>query len=46
MIWYITPINDLEEHTEDSTCHCNPKVEIVEDCGDLLIIHNAFDGRK
>jgi len=46
MIWHITPIKDLKTHCESSTCDCNPTVEIVEDCGDLLIIHNAYDGRE
>ena len=46
MILHVTPINDLKEHEDSSTCHCNPKAEIIEDCGDLLITHNAYDGRE
>lgn len=44
MIYHILPINDIEEHEEASTCKCNPVVK--EESGDLLIIHNAFDGRE
>lgn len=42
--WHLLPINDIKEHEELSTCHCFPDVEILEN-GDLMIIHNAFDGR-
>lgn len=45
MNWHILPINDLKEHEEISTCECMPKVEIQGN-GDLLIIHNSFDGRE
>lgn len=39
----ILPIDDIEEHIEDSTCWCVPKIE--EHYGHIFIIHNAFDGR-
>ena len=45
MIYHITPINDLEEHEENSSCKCVPKDE-VQDSGDLLVIHNSFDRRE
>jgi len=45
MIWHILPIDDIKEHYEFSTCHCEPKSEI-QDNGDILIIHNSFDGRE
>ena len=45
MFWHILPINDLIEHEEASTCHCNPVAELQES-GDFLIIHKAYDGRK
>ena len=45
MIWHILPIDDLKEHEEESTCECYPSVKIV-DSGDMLIIHNAYDGRE
>ena len=44
--WHIEPINDLKEHEQASTCPCNPKVEVIPDTGDLLIIHNSYDGRE
>lgn len=45
MVWHILPIDDLKEHEEESTCECCPSVEIV-DGGDMLIIHNSYDGRE
>jgi len=45
MIWHILPINDLKEHIELTTCECEPKVEFQPN-GDMLIIHNSFDGRE
>lgn len=27
---------------EESTCDCQPRVRIVEETGDLLIIHGSF----
>lgn len=45
MIHHITPINDIEPHEESTTCKCLPKVEIVEN-GDMLVVHNSFDGRE
>jgi len=41
----ILPINDIKEHTEDTTCKCRPSAEILEN-GELMIIHNSFDGRE
>ena len=43
--WHILPINDTEEHEKLSTCKCQPEVQILEE-GDLLVIHNSFDGRE
>lgn len=40
----ILPINDLQEHTENSTCECNPKIEFEN--GEMIIIHNSYDGRE
>ena len=41
----ILPINDLKEHEENTTCDCNPKVEILEN-GEILVIHNSYDRRE
>ena len=40
----IIPLNDLKEHEENSTCSCNP--EVFFENGDMIIIHNSFDGRE
>lgn len=45
MIWHLLPVKDTEEHLEESTCKCEPKIE-VQDNGDLLVIHNSFDRRE
>ena len=45
MIWNILPVDDIKDHIEESTCECCPEVEIIEN-GDMLIIHNAYDGRE
>ena len=42
---HIIPINDIKDHIEESTCLCYPKVEVIEN-GEIMIIHNAYDGRE
>jgi hypothetical protein len=44
MAIHVLPINDLKEHTEDSTCECNPSVTIQH--GEMIICHKSFDKRK
>jgi hypothetical protein len=44
MNWHVTPNNDLEPHEESTTCKCEPRIEHIN--GDMVIIHNAFDGRE
>lgn len=44
MIINIVPENDLDVHVEDSTCECRPKV--IFENGEMIIVHNAFDGRE
>lgn len=47
MIFHVYPINDIKEHDiESTTCHCHPEVEIIEESGNILVIHNSFDGRE
>jgi hypothetical protein len=41
---HILPTNDIEPHEEKTTCKCNPKVEF--ESGEMIIIHNSFDGRE
>jgi hypothetical protein len=44
-IFHVIPINDDKEHTESSVCKCHPVAETLES-GDILIVHNSFDGRE
>lgn len=38
------PFNDIEEHELEGTqCWCFPR--IIEAHGQIIVIHNAFDGR-
>lgn len=40
----VYPIDDIEEQdTENTTCWCVP--EITEEYGQIIVTHNAFDGR-
>lgn len=41
---HILPVSDLKEHEESSTCGCNPK--IIEESGELICVHNSYDGRE
>ena len=45
MTYNIIPINDTEEHIEESICECYPEFVILDN-GDMLIIHNAYDNRE
>lgn len=40
----IYPLDDLKEHIFDSTCECNPRIELEE--GEMILVHNSFDGRE
>lgn len=40
----IIPLYDLKKHIEDTTCDCCPEVEFEN--GEMIIIHNSFDGRE
>ncbi len=44
MNWHVTPVDDIKQHEESTTCHCNPRVEHVN--GNMVVIHNSFDGRE
>lgn len=44
-MYHVTPINDLLEHDDSSTCWCYPRVENYEG-GDMVCIHNAKDKRE
>lgn len=43
-IWHVTPNNDVEQHRESYSCSCVPRIEI--ESGNMIIIHNSFDGRE
>jgi hypothetical protein len=40
----IIPLNDSKEHEELTTCECCPSVQFEN--GEMIIIHNSFDGRE
>jgi hypothetical protein len=44
MTYHVLPTDDLKPHTEDSTCECKPRV--IFENGEMIIIHNSFDGRE
>lgn len=44
MNWHVTPVDDLEPHEESTTCKCDPKV--IHENGNMIIVHNSFDGRE
>lgn len=44
-IYHVYPLNDLKEHEIESTCPCGPRSE-TQPGGDILIIHNSYDGRE
>lgn len=44
MEWHhVYPLNDFRDHdTDDKNCWCHPYI----DDEDMLVIHNAMDGRE
>lgn len=45
MIHHIYPLNDVQVHDLEAVgCSCGPKIMFEE--GDMLIVHNSFDGRE
>jgi hypothetical protein len=47
----VVPRNDEREHQHDADCWCQPRVEWLDDDGQVypngpLIVHNAEDGRE
>lgn len=39
---HVLPINDLKEHTEETTCECGPRYDPDGD----ICVHNSYDGRE
>lgn len=44
MNYHVLPVKDLKEHIEETTCECHPKV--VFESGNMIIVHNSYDGRE
>lgn len=44
MNYHVIPNNDARPHEQTTTCECGPKVEHI--AGNMVIIHNSFDGRE
>lgn len=44
MAIHIIPVNDLKEHEELTTCECCPSVQFEN--GEMIVVHNSFDGRE
>lgn len=40
----VLPTNDSDEHEENSTCKCKPK--IIYENGEMIVVHNSFDKRE
>lgn len=43
-VFHVLPINDTKEHRESYVCHCLP--EVKHESGNMIIVHNSFDGRE
>jgi hypothetical protein len=43
-VYHISPVNDLKEHRESYICHCLP--EVKHENGNMIVVHNSFDGRE
>jgi hypothetical protein len=46
--FHVVPSNDLYKHLEDKLgrCDCNPECHLLPITGNVLIIHNAWNGRE
>jgi len=42
--YHVLPNNDIKNHTESYSCSCHP--EIQTENGNVIIVHNSFDGRE
>jgi len=41
----VLPVEDIMPHDDfDTMCPCEPKLEIIN--GEMLLVHNSFDGRE
>lgn len=45
-ILHVSPVGDTYQHeTDGAPCDCNPRLE-QQESGDIIMIHNAWDGRE
>lgn len=44
MVWHVLPNNDTHPHEETTICECDP--EIINQNGNMIVVHNSFDGRE
>jgi len=45
-VWHVFPVGDKREHDMDGNhCDCFPSV-VIDGDGDILVLHNSFDGRE
>ena len=44
-MWHIYPCNDLKEHAIHWHCNCEPVIYVMNN-GELLAVHNSYDGRE
>lgn len=44
-MWHVYPTNDLKVHDINGDCACNPIIYIADN-GELLYVHNSYDGRE
>jgi len=42
--FHVLPVKDVKNHSEFYTCHCKPEIKI--ESGNMIIVHNSFDGRE
>lgn len=43
-IYHVLPNMDKQLHSENYKCHCEP--EIMNEGLNMVVVHNAFDGRE
>ncbi len=41
---HVLPLNDVKDHELCTTCECLPAIH--EEEGEMVVVHNSFDGRE
>lgn len=44
MSLHVMPRNDIKNHTQESTCSCQPTLK--QHSGEMVFVHNSFDCRE